>query len=218
VSELVLALMAHPDDEVLGCGGTLAKHVASGAEVHARFLSTGVGARNWKLVEPNDRIDMRLAEMRAAAKVLGLASVSNADSPDQRFDTIPQLDVNRIVEKWLAEIKPTIIYTHSLHDANRDHRITADAVRVATRPQAYGPCSVFGCEIVGMSDLLPDLWVRLGLEHQEAKLIALEAYGSERQDPPGPRSVWAQRVRMEARGAEAAWMWAEAFEVIRWVR
>ena len=214
MSEIVLCMMAHPDDEVLGCGGTLAKHVASGAQVHARFLSTGVGSRLHSLSDENPR----LAEMCKAAKMLGLVSVDNADIADQCFDMAGQLRINRIVEAWLVELQPTVIYTHSPHDSNRDHRITSEAVMVATRPWKYGPpVTVFGCEIVG-AELEPDIWVRLELEHQEAKLRALAAYESESQDAPGPRSAWAQRARMETRGAEAAWLLAEAFEVLRWVR
>ncbi len=213
MGEIVLALFAHPDDEVLGCGGTLAKHVAAGAQVHARFLSTGVGARKWKLVEPNDGIETRLAEMRAAAKVLGLTSVDNADLPDQRFDTVAQLDVNRQMEAWLAELKPTIIYTHSPHDLNRDHRITAEAVMVATRPWKYEACCVFGCEIPGSADgFLPVLWEKV---REGPLLTALASYKSELM---GMHDVWPVQLRCRLRGQEAGMEQAEAFEVLRWVR
>lgn len=209
----VLALMAHPDDEVLGCGGTLAKFSALGATIHARFLGTGVGSRG------EHSAAVRLAEMRAVADMLKLASVDHASFPDQQFDTVAQLDINKRVEAWLRDLAPTVIYTHSAHDLNRDHRIVAEAVKVATRPARYGPCVVYGCEISGSMDgFQPHFYELLGGPCVLMKLDALVLYASELEAAPRPRSPESVMAMLEVRGAEAGVAHAEAFEVARWVR
>jgi LmbE family N-acetylglucosaminyl deacetylase len=213
MGEIVLALFAHPDDEVLGCGGTLAKHVAAGNTVHARFLSTGVGSR-----EEQDG-SRRLAEMRAAATELGFASVDHASLPDQQFDTVPVLRVNRLVTDWVDALRPTVIYTHSPHDLNRDHRITSDAALVATRPFRYGPCLVLGCEIPGSGrGFRPVAWETLTADPHERGTAAMKAYRSEWQDSPLPRSGWAYTATRMGAGSKVGAWYAEGFEVLSWVR
>lgn len=212
-SEVILAVFAHPDDEVLGCGGTLAKCVAAGCVVHARFLGTGVGSRG------DHDASVRLGEMRDAARVLGLASVDHASFPDQQFDTVAQLDVNKRVEMWLRELQPVVIYSHSPHDQNLDHRIVAEAVGVATRPSRYGPCVVYGCEIPGSTNgFQPIFYEILDGPCVLKKLDALGAYKSEAEDSPGPRAYDSVMSLLEVRGSMAGGTHAEAFEVTRWVR
>ena len=117
----VLVVAAHPDDEALGCGGTIAKHIANGDNVTAIIMVEFITSRG---AAPPDKPYLSLK---------GYHRVFNS-YPDQKLDTIPILEINQFIEKWIRELKPTIVYTHSKNDANKDHQIVFEATLVACRP------------------------------------------------------------------------------------
>ena len=122
----VVVIAAHPDDELLGVGATLAKHVARGDEVHAIVCSEGATAR----YDASAKNELQEAGKRAAA-VIGMSSIRFLGFADQRLDTVPLLEVTQTIERALSELRPDVLYVHHWGDMNRDHRIVAEAVMVA---------------------------------------------------------------------------------------
>lgn len=128
-TEIVLVCAAHPDDEILGCGATMARHVAAGDEVHVVILVRGVTSRG-ESVEPPDSE----AAARAAGAVIGVRSVRTHDFPDNRMDSVDRLSIAKAIEGEVARVRPTIVYTHFGGDMNVDHGRVHDAVAIACRP------------------------------------------------------------------------------------
>jgi len=135
----LLVLAAHPDDEVLGCGGTMARLAAERAEVHVYILREGVTSR-YDSRELADETLLRALqeESREARRLLGVDEVEQHGLPDNRFDAEALLDVIKVVEKLIGRIDPEVIYTHHGGDLNIDHRIVHQAVLVAARPVTSG--------------------------------------------------------------------------------
>ena len=132
-----LVVAAHPDDEVLGCGGTIARLSHEGWKVHVLILAEGVTSR----AEKRD-VDANLTELSSLAKcaeeankILGAASVDLLSLPDNRMDSIELLDIVKIIEKYILNYKPSLLFTHHAGDVNIDHRVLHEAVIVASRPQ-----------------------------------------------------------------------------------
>ena len=204
----VLGIFAHPDDEVLGCGGTLARLAKEGDEVHVGVL----GVRHLSL------------EFAKACAVLGVKDVCTEHLPDQRFDTIPLLEMIQRIESLIALIQPTILYTHHTHDLNHDHALTAQAVLTATRPKP-GQCvkEVLMCEIPSSTEWAfngafnPNVFVDIS-ETLNTKLNAMELYATEVRDYPHPRSRPALNNLACMRGANVGLSRAEAFELVRAIR
>ena len=129
----ILVIAAHPDDEVLGCGGTIASAAAGGEDVHIAILGEGISSRH-------ERRDAAAAgdlqalqdDARSAAAAMGARSVTFAGLPDNRFDQVALLDVVKQVEAWIAQFQPAVIYTHHPGDLNVDHGVTFRAVLTAT--------------------------------------------------------------------------------------
>lgn len=136
-AQRVIAVVAHPDDEVLGCGGALARHASAGDEVLIVVMADGETSR-----DPNvdaDDVSRREAAARRAAAILGVRHVALHRLPDNRLDTMARLDVIKLVEKHLRDFGPATVYTHHAGDLNVDHRRVHEAVVTACRPQAGHP-------------------------------------------------------------------------------
>jgi LmbE family N-acetylglucosaminyl deacetylase len=125
----VVVIGAHPDDELLGAGGTLARHVLAGDAVHAVVVADGAGSRY-----PSELVSTLEKQARRAAEVIGFASVQFLSLPDQRLDTIPLIELTQRLEGVLDEIDPAIVYTHFPEDVNTDHGIVARCAWTACRP------------------------------------------------------------------------------------
>jgi LmbE family N-acetylglucosaminyl deacetylase len=137
VNRSILVIAAHPDDEVLGCGGTLARHAAEGARIHVAFLADGVSSRDNP--PPATDLTARRAAARTALAILGITSVSFGEFPDNRMDGVDLLDIVKAVEAQIATHRPDTLFTHHAGDVNIDHRRLHDAVIAATRPQTGQP-------------------------------------------------------------------------------
>ena len=125
----VLVVAAHPDDEILGVGGTVRKHVLAGDDVRLLIACEGVSMRYEE--EHHQRV---VAQAREAGKILGVADVLFGELPDQRLDTLPRVEVAAKIEEVVRAIDPQIVYTHFGGDVNHDHGVLFQAVQVATRP------------------------------------------------------------------------------------
>ena len=127
----VLVIAAHPDDESLGCGGTIKKHTNNGDRVRVLYMTDGESSRNYK----KRSIKKRIKSAMQSKKILGIEETKFLNFPDNEMDKISLLKIVKKVEKYLNLFKPTIIYTHHHGDLNIDHRITFQAVMTACRPQ-----------------------------------------------------------------------------------
>lgn len=223
MAKTILVVAAHPDDEVLGCGGTIARHVAEGDAVHVIFMADGVGSRKGKLKrEMNER---NLAKTQAL-KILGVSSSHSLDFPDNYMDSMPLLDIVQPLERLICEIQPRTIYTHHHGDLNVDHRITHRAVMTACRPLPGSSIrEILTFEVMsstewsdaGQQAFDPNVFVDIS-EHWPKKLQAIEAYALEMRPAPHSRSIGHLETLARHRGACVGMERAEGFRLIRGLR
>ena len=224
-----LVIAAHPDDEVLGCGGTIARYASEGQDVHIAILGEGVSSRHARRSDaPAGGLLQLQADARAAAAAMGARSVLFGGLPDNRFDQVALLDVIKQVERWIGDVRPDVVYTHHPGDLNVDHGITFRAVLTATRPGASSVAvpDLYAFEVPSSTEwafqrvepvFRPSVFVDIaaGLEK---KVAAMQCYESERRDAPHPRSPEVLRAAAVRWGSVAGVQAAEAFELIRSVR
>jgi N-acetylglucosamine malate deacetylase 1 len=213
----VLVLAAHPDDEVLGCGGSIAKLARAGARVHVGFLADGVTARGGA---PTTELESRRAAARRAGEVLGVTSMSFGDFPDNRMDTVALLDVIKVIEALIATHRPDTVFAHHGGDVNVDHRRIHEAVSAACRPQSGHPVrTLLSFEVASSTEwqlpgaampFLPNWFVDISAT-LDLKLAALEAYAGELREWPHPRSRRGVTCLAQWRGATVGVDAAEAF-------
>jgi len=212
----VLIVAAHPDDELLGCGGTAAAYAAAGHNVVALILGEG----------GTDRAEGTIVDLAAsaqkAAKVLGLLAPSFAELPDNQFDRLALLDIIQPVELTIKEFQPTVVLTHHGNDLNQDHRLTHHAVLCACRPQPASTIRAVYCfETLSSTEWASDSQGSVFRPSTynditpflDAKLDALDFYETEMRSFPHPRSREAVRAQAVLRGSQVGYAAAEAFEV-----
>ena len=224
----VLVIAAHPDDEVLGCGGTIARLSQEGHEIGIAILGEGVTSRYHNRESADNSEKERLHKnCHQAAHILGISDVSISDLPDNRFDQVPLLDVIKIVDEIIRRIQPKVIYTHHGGDLNIDHVITHRAVITAARPMTENFVKdVYAFEIPSSTEwsfqqfgsvFLPNVFMDI-THTMESKLKALGAYDTEIRNFPHPRSTEGIEALAKTRGSMVGVRYAEAFELIRSVR
>ena len=218
----VLVVAAHPDDEVLGCGATIAKHVKAGDEVHVIILAEGVTSRD--KVRERGNYTTELSELVKAAhtanEILGVKSLALRDLPDNHLDSVDLLDIVKMVENSLEAITPNILYTHHAGDVNIDHRRIHEAVITATRPQpGQSVKTLLFFEVQSSTEwqppgsappFAPNWFVDVSLT-LELKMKALAAYTTEMRNWPHARSCEAVEYLARWRGATVGCEAAEAF-------
>ena len=224
----VLIVAAHPDDEVLGCGGTVARMVREENSVYIAILGEGITSR----YDERERADQGLvdalhARSRKVAEVLGATELFTYDLPDNRFDTVPLLDVVKIVEGLIESLKPEVIYTHHGGDLNIDHQVVHRAVLTASRPLADCPVKrLYAFEVPSSTEwsfgqlqpvFRPNVFTDISAT-LETKIEAMGLYEDEARPFPHPRSPEALRAIARKWGSTVGMEAAEAFELIREVR
>lgn len=219
----VAVIMAHPDDEVLGCGASIARLAGEGASVHILIMATGLTSRGEADAKALDALK---AEAKAAANMLGAASVEFADFPDNAMDTRALLDIVKTVEIFISKTDPDMIFTHHSGDINIDHDITQRAVLTAARmlPDTK-PIEILACEVLSSTEfgpadkrLKPHCYIRVSDDNLQVALDALGFYKGEIRHWPHPRSKEALMHQLRLRGAECGWGAAEVFEILRIVK
>lgn len=224
----VLCIVAHPDDEVLGVGGTLARHTADGDDVHICILSDGVSSRHNEIDEAaRGEIERRQNHAEEACRYLGVDSVTFHSFPDNEFDSVPLLEIVKTVEEEIRENNPSLIYTHHYGDLNIDHKLTCRAVTTATRPLkdsnidrvlAFETLSATEWSVPSPENVFqPQSFVNID-DQLEKKIDALRVYKDELRGPPHPRNAKTVRQNAEVWGAKAGVPAAEPFELLREVR
>ena len=224
----ILVIAAHPDDDVLGCGGTIARE-QGGNEVRIVILGEGVSSRFARRSEAAAAdLDRLKEDARAAASELGARSVDFGGLADNRFDELPLISVVQQVERWIDTYRPGVIYTHHPGDLNIDHGVTFRAVLTATRPGASSHLvgKILTFEVPSSTEwsfqrveppFRPNVFVDIS-ETLDHKIDAMRRYRSEIREAPHPRSAENIRAMAAYRGAAAGMAFAEAFELIRSLR
>ena len=220
----VLVVVAHPDDEILGCGGALARHAAEGDTVHILIVGEGATSRDARR-DPHGR-EPELAALGAAASraadAIGAEAPNMLGLPDNCLDGLPLLDVVKPTEAIIEALKPEIVYTHHAGDLNVDHRIVHQAVVTACRPLPGSSVrAIHAFETVSSTEwqsggqvFRPQRWVDIE-PYLDRKLLALEAYAAEMRPFPHARSREAVEALARVRGAAAGLRAAECFMVVR---
>lgn len=224
----ILVVAAHPDDEVLGCGATIARLAEEQHEIKIAILGEGITSRysDRRLVEPHLIEDLQNCSRRAI-KLLGVEEVDYFELPDNRFDTLPLLEITKRVEGLIETFRPELIFTQHPGDLNLDHVLTARAVLTASRPVA-GQCAreVYAFEAPSSTEwafnktgesFAPNVFYDISIT-LEKKLAAMAEYDSEARPFPHPRSPEALQARARMWGSVAGCPAAEAFELIRALR
>lgn len=224
----ILVIAAHPDDEVLGCGGTIARLVQEGHDVYVAILGEGITSR-YKQREQADRVLVEALHIRSqqVAETLGASGPFLYDLPDNRFDAVPLLDVIKIVEGLVERLRPRVIYTHHGSDLNIDHVIVLRAVLTVTRPIAGRPVKeIYAFEVPSSTEwafgqfqpvFRPNVFVDISAT-LDTKVQAMALYESEAAPFPHPRSPEALRAIAQRWGSVVGLEAAEAFELIRSVQ
>lgn len=222
MTKKILVIAAHPDDEVLGCGATMAKHSLKGDKVNVVILSEGITSRDNQ--HNREKYSQELSELAKSAQkannILGVSSLSLHNFPDNRMDSIDRLDIIKIVEEFLKQYEPEIIYTHHAGDLNIDHRLIHEAVVTACRPVPFYPVKMLlffevpsstEWQMPGLAPYFTPNWFVNVSDTLNLKLKALEAYSSEMRNWPHARSIPALEYMARWRGASVGVEAAEAF-------
>lgn len=213
----VLIVAAHPDDEVLAMGGTIAKHIQRGDQVQMVFLATGILAR---YRSNQAQVKQLHQDARRVAKILGVPPPQFESFPDNQMDSVPLLRIVKKIEKYIEKIRPEIIYTHNPKELNIDHKITYQAVITATRPFAHQLKAIYAFSVPEANmynfpfEFAPNHFVDIN-ETLKQKIKAMEAYSSEVRQVPHVRSIEGIKIVAAYYGFMAGVKYAEPFILIR---
>ncbi|MCI0408701.1 MAG: PIG-L family deacetylase [Acidobacteria bacterium] len=215
----ILVISAHPDDEMLGLGGTLARHAQEGASVFPVIFADGSQVR----YDENQRQTLQMSCIRSCAE-LGLQEPRFLGFPDQKLDTYPQITLTQAIEDAIAQHQPEVVYTHHVGDMNRDHQVLHEATLVATRPKPGGPVrrllaytvpsSTDWAPCTASRSFLPNWFVDISATIGQ-KLRALSHYSSEVPPYPHPRSLEAIENQAKYWGSGVGYLYAEPFMLVR---
>lgn len=224
----VMLVVAHPDDELLGLGGTMHRFIKEfGVATHVVILGEGITSRSdSRDVEKwSNELAIHHSNIEKARNIIGYQSMYIHNLPDNRFDTIALLDIVKIVEKEKSEFKPDVIFTHHGGDVNIDHQRTFEAVVTACRPMAHEKVKTIitfetmsGTEWRASSDprhFTPNYFVEVTESDINAKIRAMECYEYEKRQYPHPRSPEALKTRAGMWGIANGVEFAEAFCIVR---
>jgi N-acetylglucosamine malate deacetylase 1 len=212
----ILVVVAHQDDEVLGCGATIARHTSNRDKVQVVFIADGFSSRDINSSRDNSA--------NQAAKVLGCEQPIFFNFPDNQLDMVSLLDIVKKIESIVNDFKPNIVYTHHFGDLNVDHKITHQAVMTACRPQPdFCVREIYSFEVLSASHwqsismntfFNPNYFVDI-TDFLELKLKALECYDDEMRKYPHARSYKALKNLAQFRGSLIGLVSVEAFNVER---
>lgn len=223
----ILVIAAHPDDEVLGCGGTIAKHAASGNNVYILILAEGITSRDANRQDQlrTDELNRLRQEAALVAAHLGAKGVYFGGFPDNRMDSVDLLDIIKVIEQYADKIQPDIVYTHNRSDVNIDHQVTHDAALAAFRslPGSKVQQLLF-FEVLSSTEwqctpapvFWPNYYVDVS-DFLQVKCEAMKIYTSELREWPHPRSCRALEMQAALRGSAIGVDAAEGFVIGRMI-
>ena len=222
----VLVIAAHPDDEVLGCGGTIARHSDAGDQVQVLIVAEGSTSRQQERDrnQVQDELSALANSAQMAASILGASGVELLDLPDNRLDSLDRLDLIKRIEDCIECHQPECVYVHHAGDVNVDHRRLHEAVITACRPSpAHVVRRLLSFEVASSTEWQPPgsapsfqpNWFIDISDQWQRKRKALEVYSSEMRDWPHARSLEAVEHLARWRGAQVGVEAAEAFCLLR---
>ncbi len=223
-----LVLAAHPDDEVLGCGGTMARLAQEGEAVYVAILGEGITSRSAQRRQADaSQVEALHNCSHRVATHLGARECFLYGLPDNRFDTVPLLDIVKIVEDLITKLRPDTVYTQHGGDLNVDHVQLYRATLTATRPMAGCPVkAVYAYEVASSTEwafqqfspaFRPNVFVSIETT-LDRKIEAMQMYESEARVFPHPRAPEALKAQAQRWGTAAGLSAAEAFDLVRLVR
>jgi LmbE family N-acetylglucosaminyl deacetylase len=214
----ILVIAPHPDDEVIGAGGTIARHVADGDDVSLCIVTQGYSPP-W----PEDTVETARRQVEAAGKVLAIKGTFFLGFPTVKLNSVPNADLTSALQKVVDQIRPEIVYTSSAHDVNQDHRIVFEATLVAARPLPGSPVRrLLSCEAgptarYGHLPFVPNVYVDIAA-FLSKKLEAMRCYDTQLREPPHPRSLEGLELIARERGLGVGLKAAECFHLVREIR
>jgi len=226
MNKKILIVAAHPDDEVLGCFGAVAKLIAQGYEAYTLILGEGKTSRDEQRIVENktDEIKILNSEIQKANDVIGIKKVFVESFADNRFDSVDLLDIVKVISKVKEEIQPSIIFTHFENDLNIDHSITYKAVLTATRPmEGESVEEIYSFEVLSSTEwnyplsFSPDTFFDIS-ETIDLKTQAMRAYDSELRQYPHPRSIEGIKLNAKYHGMRVGKKFVEAFKSVRVIK
>ena len=224
----IMIVVAHPDDELLGCGATMNKLIIEhNCTIRAVILGEGITSRSEQrnVDEVKEKLSVHKSNITAATEQIGYSSVGVYDFPDNRFDTVALLDIVKTIEKEKEMFCPEVVFTHHGGDLNIDHQRTFEAVMTACRPlkdEMVKTILTFetpsGTEWRSPSDprqFLPNLFFEVNEDNLSAKIKGMESYEFEKRSFPHPRSPEALMIQAQRWGVVVGKDYAEPFQLIR---
>jgi LmbE family N-acetylglucosaminyl deacetylase len=217
----VLVIAAHPDDEVYGMGGTIAKLSSQGHEVYILFVTEGCSAQY-----PNNPniIEEKKQDALKCKQILNIKEVFFGNLPDMKLDGVPHVEINAVIEEAVNTIRPDIVYTHNKGDVNKDHRLVYESTLVACRPTAgkcvkkllsyQVPSSSEWCSSRADEIFTPNVFEEIE-DYAEIKHRAILAYQTEIREYPHPRSLEYITLWDRSIGMKVGLKQSEGFQLIR---
>ena len=220
----ILVIAAHPDDEVLGVGGTIAKLTAKGIECNLLIVTDGSSSQYRDSDHLQKIIDAKKLETRRCADILGVKDIFYGELPDMKLDTTPHIRINSVIEDVIDSVHPDTVFTHFWGDVNCDHQNVYKSTLVAVRPvmgqvvrELYCyrvPSSTEWTPNKGDTMFMPNVFVDIS-KYSEQKYKAFSCYSTELRDYPHPRSVQHLRETDKAAGLRVGLLAAEEFVLLR---
>ena len=222
-NKTILIVAAHPDDEVLGCFGTVARLIQEGYVAYTLILGEGKTSREKyrDTSKHSEEFKVLNKEIIEANQTIGIKKTFIYDFPDNRFDSVDLLDIVKVIDTMKQKINPNIIFTHYENDLNIDHKITYQAVITATRPMENESVKeIYSFEILSSTEwqypisFSPDVFFDIK-DTIELKLSAMKCYKSELCEYPHPRSLEGIELNAKYNGMRVGKNYVEAFKTIR---
>ena len=208
----ILVVAAHPDDEVLGMGGTIKKLAKQKNKIHLCVVSDGAAA----VKDKKKLVAQRKNACLKAGKLLGISTFDFLMLPDMKLDDIPQLEINLLLEKLIKKYNPVTVYTTPYSDFHKDHQKVLECTEVVTRPHSSNVKELYMYELPESvkTEFNPTVYVNIEKEFQY-KLKAFKMYKTEQQEFPFPRSLKGIETLAIQRGIQSGLKKAEAFKLVR---
>lgn len=215
----ILVIAAHPDDEILGVGGTINKYIRRGEQVYVYIVTEGCSTQyrgNSKVLERKRK------EALKANEILGVEEIIFGNLPDMKLDTLPHFELNNEILKIVDRVSPDIVFTHHYSDLNNDHRKVYEATMVACRPLNNKIKEIYLYEVLSSTEwsgneknFVPNTFISLEEYDLEMKIKAIQEYKTELRKYPHPRSEKGIENLAKYRGQIISAKYAETFELIR---
>ena len=225
INKKILVVVAHPDDEVLGCGGTILKYINEGYKIDLITLTDGVSSRNLEKQKNTIEKRIRLEALLKSSKILGIKNILNLDFPDNKLDSVPILDIIQPIEKKIIKFKPGKIITHFDNDLNKDHNIVSKAIQTICRPIApFKINEILFFEVLSSTEwhlnkknsFVPNKFIDIAKTINK-KICAFKCYKREIQKFPHSRSIEGIKTIAKYRGMMSGLKYSEAFIIHRMI-